>query len=394
MKNCVIVCEYNPFHSGHKYQLDRVRERAVDNIICVMSGNFVQSALPAFCDKSIRAKCAVMGGADAVIELPTVFATASAQNFAEGAVKILADIKEPAFMAMGATDDPSVIMQISEIKHKHADEFSSLLKDKLKSGNSYNAASVKALSQIYSRIYPKNRSIDGVMSEPNNILCVEYICALQKYAANVQPLIIKRRGAKYGDRSIDGEHVSATAIRDAEQNGNFSETKKYIPFMFDELEAERKLHAPNLDIYKSMAIYALKQATTDSLKNLRNCSEGMEYLLKNMSAVSDFDRYIEEVCGKRYGKKRIYRLFLDMLLGIDKSLSDNRFCTRLLACKNNFDFTILPDCVKTNNADIKAACALDAQTAEVLKIDIAATALYNTISHIDGDYFNYSLIKL
>lgn len=393
MKNCVIVCEYNPFHSGHKYQLDRVREHSIDNIICVMSGNFVQSALPAFCDKSTRAKCAIMGGADAVIELPTIFATASAQNFAEGAVKILAGIKDASFMAMGATADSSVIMQIAEIKYKHADEFSNLLKDALKSGRSYNAASVAALSQIYSRIYPNNKSIDNVMSEPNNILCVEYICALQKYAANVQPLIIKRIGAQYGDTSLNGEHVSATAIREAEQNGNFSETKKYIPFIFDEIESERKLHAPNLDIYKSIAVYAMKQTTADSLKNLRNCSEGLEYLLKKMSVISDFDRYIEEVCGKRYGKKRIYRLFLDILFGIGK-LSDNRFCTRLLACKNNFDFTVLPDCVKTNNADIKAACALDGQTAEVLKIDIAATALFNTISRIDGDYFNYSLIKL
>lgn len=394
MKNCVIVCEYNPFHSGHRYQLDRVRESSVDNIICVMSGNFVQSALPAFCDKSIRAKCAVMGGADAVIELPTVFATASAQNFAEGAVKIMSGIKDVAYMAMGATSDPSAIIQIAEIKYKHADEFTSLLKDILKSGKSYNAASVAALSQIYSRIYPKNKAIDGVMSEPNNILCVEYLCALQKYAANVQPLIIKRRGAEYGDKSINGEHVSATAIREAEQNGNFSKTKKYIPFMFDEIESARKLHTPNIGIYKSMAVFALKQATTDSLKNLRDCSEGMEYLLKNMPAVSDFDRYVEDACGKRYGKKRIYRLFLDILLSIDKRLLDNSFCTRLLACKSDFDFTVLPDCVKTNNADIKAACAMDAQIAEVHKIDIAATALFNTISQIDGDYFNYSLIKL
>ena len=79
MKNCAVICEYNPFHTGHKYQLDTLRSMSVDNIFCVMSGDFVQSAMPAFCDKLIRAECAIRGGADAVIELPTIYATAGAQ---------------------------------------------------------------------------------------------------------------------------------------------------------------------------------------------------------------------------------------------------------------------------------------------------------------------------
>ena len=394
MKNCGIVTEYNPFHSGHKYQLDKVREHAVDNIICVMSGNFVQSAMPAFCDKSLRAKCAVMGGADAVVELPTVFATASAQNFAEGGVRILSGIKDIAYMAMGATADPSAILQIAQIKYDHADEFLTKLKSNMQLGKSYNVASVAALSSIYSRIYPQNRAIDDMLAEPNNILCVEYICALQKHAANIQPLIIMRRGAGYNDKTLLGDYISATAVRAAENDGKFSEVKKYIPYLFDKIEIERKIHAPDMNVYKSMAVYSLKRATTDKLKNLRNCSEGMEFLLKNMYASFDFDKYVDYACGKRYSKKRIYRFFLDILLDIDKGLTDNIFCTRLLACKNDFDFTILPDCVKTNNGDIKAACANDAQIDEVLKVDIAASALYNTISRIDGDYFNYSLIKL
>ena len=103
MNNCAIICEYNPFHSGHKYQLDVVRAHGASNIVCVMSGQFVQSATPAFCDKALRAECAIIGGADAVIELPAAYATASAQAFAEGAIKIIAAIKNADTLAMGAT---------------------------------------------------------------------------------------------------------------------------------------------------------------------------------------------------------------------------------------------------------------------------------------------------
>lgn len=394
MKNCAIVCEYNPFHSGHKYQLDRVRSRGIDNIFCVMSGAFVQSATPAFCDKALRAECAVLGGADAVIELPTVYATASAQIFAEGAVKIISAIKDVAYIGMGAVASPDDVLRIAEIKIKHEQKFSSTLMKYLKLGKSYNIASTAAIADIYAELYPDKPPINDMLSDPNNILCLEYISAINKFAANIEPIIIERRGARHNDCHELGEHVSATAIRNAEENGKFDIMKKYLPYKFDEITKWRKNHAPDMQCYKNIAVYSLKKADIDFIRELRNCSEGLEYLLKSNAHKYDFDSYIELITGKRYGKKRAFRLLLDIILDIDKSLVNKPFVTRLLACKRNFDFTLLPDFVKTTNADIKNALKETRDVRDVLSVDVNATALYNTLCRIDGDYYNYSLIKV
>lgn len=394
MKNCAIVCEYNPFHTGHKYQLDVVRGLGFANIFCVMSGSFVQSGLPAFCDKSIRAECAIKGGANAVIELPSVYSTASAQAFAEGGLKIISDIKNISHLAMGAVGNDDDILRVAEIKIKHANEFTSVLKRQLDKGKSYNAATAAALSGIYGKLYPDRTPIDALFNDPNNILCIEYISAINKYCANVQPLILQRKGALYNDCDTDCEYISATAIRNAADNVGIDTVQKYVPYNYDKICDYRRMHSPDIEMYKALALFALKRARPNDITNLRNCSEGMEYLLKNAVQFSDLDKVIDAVTGKRYGKKRIFRLILDLLLNIDKTLTHKQFCTRLLACKSDFDFSLLPSCVKSTNADIKNAAKDNADIKSVLQVDIDATALYNTLCRKDGDYFNYSVIKV
>lgn len=394
MNNCAVICEYNPFHSGHKYQLDKIREHGINSIVCVMSGQFVQSAMPAFCDKAIRAECAVRGGADAVIELPAVYATASAQLFAEGAIKIISGINNIDTLAMGATAAFDTIKRIADIKINEKAEFKRLLTSYMKSGKSYNAAATNALCELFTRKHAdKANNIETTLAEPNNILCIEYITALAELAPNVVPLIIERRGALHGSLELSAEHVSATAIRTAACDGHINAVKKYLPLCYDNIFDYRKNHAPDVELYKNLAVFALKNKTASELYSLRDCSEGLEYLFKSISHLYDFDSYVNEIAGKRYGKKRIYRMFLDAALGIGKCLTDYRFCTRLLACKKSFDFSILPKCVKTNNADIKATASADSQVAQVLAVDEKAVALYNTLCRINGDYYNYSLVK-
>lgn len=393
MNNCAVICEYNPFHTGHKYQLDRIRALGADNILCVMSGAFVQSALPAFCDKALRAECAVLGGADGVIELPTVFSTASARIFAEGALKIIAEIKDITTLAMGACAEQSDILRIADAKIRHIDRFNALLKNALSSGKSYNASTVCALSELCSVIYP-DISVEQTLADPNNILCIEYISAIYNTAATIQPLIIKRKGAAYNDLHFSGEFLSATAVRNAADIGEFANVERYVPYKFADISDWRQKHAPDIALFKSMAVFAVKCAGADDIAKLRHCSEGLEYLVKKLSDISDYDRYISESVGKRYGRKRIARLLLDVLLDIKRSDIENRFCTRLLACKNGFDFSVLPHFVKTDNATLKNAAANDSQVKRSLEIDERATALYNTVCRIDGDYYNYSLIKL
>ncbi len=394
MRNCAIVCEYNPFHSGHKFQLDCVHECGANNITCVMSGNFVQSARPAFCDKSLRAECALLGGADAVIELPTIYATASAGYFAEGALKIISHIKDVDHIAMGATADGDILLKISELKIKRYNEFAAFRSEYLNSGKSYNFACSAALSKIFAKYYPDAEDISYVFDDPNNILCIEYITAIDKLAPNVEPLILPRIGARHNEHTYDAEYISATAIRNAIANGNSKKITKYLPFNSDKITTPTYDLAESDLILNAMAVYAVKSRTPEEIRKLRHCSDGMEFLLEKLSKFSTYDDYINSEACKRYGKKRMDRLFLDCILDIKKEYLDRKKCTRLLGCKKDFDFTILPDFVKTNNADIKKAASVDSGVSEVLGVDMRATALYNTLCSIDGDYFNYSLVKL
>ena len=386
MKICAIICEYNPFHSGHKYQLEAVRAMGASNIVCIMSGQFTQSAEPAFCDKGLRAECAVLGGADAVIELPTLYATASAGYFALGGVKIASEIKGISSLAMGATAKPDVIKRIADIKIYRAEKFRAALKRNLDAGKSYNAANTSAIVSVYASLY--NDDVTGVISEPNNMLCVEYICAISDIAANVEPVIIERRGAIHNSADLSAEYISATAVRE-----NFGDNiSKYVPYKFDEITVWRNAHAPNMSSFEHILAYSLKRLSIDELSKLRNCSEGMEYLLTD-KLYADLNGYMDNAASRRYGKKRLRRLFLDATLDIDKNCFDCDFCTRLLACKNGFDFSILPMRVKTTNSDIKKA-AENADVRRVSGIDERAVALYNTVCGIDGGYYNYSLVKV
>ena len=392
MHNCAIICEYNPFHTGHKYQLDRVCERGASAVFCVMSGNFVQSAMPAFCDKSIRAECAVRGGANAVIELPTIYATASAGYFAEGAVKIISQIKGISHIAMGATSPSDFILKLAEIKIKHSDKYNELLKNYLKTGKSYNYACVSALNELYSLIYADSTDITPIIQEPNNMLCIEYITAIDKYAANIEPFIVKRSGAQHNSSITDGNYVSATAIRNAIDNDGADSIKRYIPYCCDRIIEYRTYHSPDINAYKKAALFALKRASVEEISRLRNCSDGMEYLLKRLSP-SSYDELVESTELKKFGKKRVERLLLDCLLDIKKENLSSQFITRLLACKNDFDFKILPEIVKITNSDIRDA-SVSSSIKTVLNIDENATALYNTLSGISGGYYNYSLVKV
>ncbi len=387
MFNCAIVCEYNPFHSGHLYQINRVRELGAKTVYCVMSGNFVQSAMPAFCDKTIRAACAVSGGADAVIELPVIYATASAGYFADGALKIISQIKDINKICMGATAAADDILRIADVRIKHAESYDNVLKNALRDGKSYKFASAAALSSVC------GFDASGVINEPNNMLCVEYIVAISRHCANIEPIIIKRCGADHNDDALCGEHVSASAIRAAFDNGNAAVAEHYIPYKFDDIIKERETHAPDINAYKKIAVFALKRAETDYISSLRDCAAGMEYLAKDLSALSDYDEILSSTSIKKYGKKRMARLMLDCVLGIKKSALDEPFCTRLLACGSGFDFGNLPAFVCAQNSEIKRFLANEPRAARSNEVDVAAASLYSSLTCKDCGYYNYSLVK-
>ena len=152
MKICAIICEYNPFHNGHLYQLNAAKERSgADAVVCIMSGNFVQRGEAAIADKYIRAKHAVLSGADAVIELPVAYATANAELFAKGAMRIISSIPAVTHLCFGAENaDKAAFMQAAPILNNEPKEVSHTIKTLVKDGMSY----AKARAQAFANLIP------------------------------------------------------------------------------------------------------------------------------------------------------------------------------------------------------------------------------------------------
>ena len=223
MSNIAIIAEYNPFHNGHKYLIDKAREKTgLDTVVALMSGNFVQRGAPAMADKYSRAEAAILGGASIVLELPVIYATGSARDFAEGAINMLDKLNSIEYLAFGAEDERMDIFdRVSDILAYEPKEYTILLNNYLTKGLSYPAASEKAIVKML------GNDKSDIISKPNNILAISYFAAIKKYSSKIKPVIIKRSDDGYHSDSFSGAYASASAIRKA-----ISEKKKindYIP---------------------------------------------------------------------------------------------------------------------------------------------------------------------
>ena len=184
MKICAVICEYNPFHSGHLYQLSKV-PAGFDRIICVMSGNFVQRAEPAVADKYLRAEIALSCGADMVVENPILYATANGEKFAEGALKVISSLPDVSGLIMSCEcDDPSLINAVAEAQATESESFRKNMKDYLGRGLSYATAYCSATADELSGKFETNK-IKDALSKPNNLLCVEYVKSIIRRNLNM-----------------------------------------------------------------------------------------------------------------------------------------------------------------------------------------------------------------
>ncbi len=193
MKVCAVIAEYNPFHLGHAYHLRQARLLTeADYIIVVMSGDFVQRGDPALVDKYARAKAALSCGADLVLELPSCFATGSAEYFARGAVSMLDHLGMVDYLCFGSEcTDIQFLAQFAEIFLEEPEPYKRILLEKLKLGYSYPTARSNALIIAY----PALAADISVVSSPNNILGIEYIKALHRRRSHILPVNIRRIGS-------------------------------------------------------------------------------------------------------------------------------------------------------------------------------------------------------
>ena len=341
-----IVCEYNPFHNGHLYHLEQSKRMTGSNYtVAIMSGNFTQRGSTSLIDKWSKAEAAINCGVDLVIELPVLYATSSAENFAEGAVKILDSLKVVDYISFGAeTSDTDVLTTFADILYKEPKKYKTLLSHELGKGLSYPKARENALLMYLNDI----RKYVNVLSSPNNILGIEYIKALKKYKSNIMPISIARFESGYHDTGYTSNIASATAVRNIVKNGGFDILKRLLPapsygILMNNIKQGHIV--PDLSVFEKQIIYNLRKMDVTEIAELPDVSEGLEFAIKKAAnSCNSIVEFLNIIKSKRYTSTRIQRILLYSLLGItkkDMALSRKQYpYIRVLGLNNRGKFLI------------------------------------------------------
>lgn len=293
-----IICEYNPLHLGHKKQLDLLNAQG-HPIVCLMSGNFVQRGKPAIFDKTLRAKAAVLTGADLVLELPLTAALSSAEGFASEGVRLLSPVCQR--LCFGA-EDTHGLTEVAEALLSEA--FPSYLRQELDQGLSFPVARQKALEKM---------GLDGsLLSKPNNILAVEYCKAILAQKSTMLPMPIHRDGS-YHAQLPDGQNPSATAVRKLIfEQGQWA---SFVPECTKEVFNGAVVHS--LAAGERAMLCKLRSMTDADFEALPYGSEGLwRKLMHAARSCASLEEIASAVKSKRYTRSRIDRMILCAYLGL------------------------------------------------------------------------------
>lgn len=319
-----IIAEYNPFHNGHLYHLEEAKQRSGCNYsICVMTGNFAQRGGTSLINKWTKTEMALAGGIDLVLELPTIYSVSSAENFAEGAVKVLNTTGIVTNLAFGMeSNDLSSLNNIANVLYQEPREYVTMLNHELSRGNSFPKARESAIMMYLNDI----KRYANILSGSNNILAIEYLKALKKTKSDMMPLGVQRKKVFYNDDKIVDDFASASAIRKLVQLQQFDDIRRVMPrecYMLLREEMKRGNLVFDLRKYETIILYNLRKMTIRDIANIPDVSEGLEYSIKeaaeNCNTIRDF---IDMVKTKRYTQTRIQRILVYALLGIDRKMMD------------------------------------------------------------------------
>lgn len=359
MKIIGIIAEYNPFHNGHAYQITKIKEMTgADFVVIALSGDFVQRGTPAVIDKYARTKMALSCGADLVIELPALWATASAESFAMAGVTLFDKMGCVDGLCFGAeTSDFEMLSAVAAVLAKEPAEYSGLLSQYLKKGLSFPAARAKTLlkylsgtvtsdmcpdstcigfcsdSEKHSSALSNPTALETIVSTPNNILAIEYLKALKKRNSNIKPLLLRREGAGYHDTlispSADIPNASATAIRKAlsEHSSVSDELLKTMPAAAYTILQEYAKEYPFLweDDFSSILNYLLLfYSNSDSVSGNQmilsdfgdSNTDIANRLVKNLCHFQSFSQFCERNKSRDITYTRMSRILLHILLHI------------------------------------------------------------------------------
>lgn len=381
MKIVGIIAEFNPFHNGHKYLIEKAKEvTGADTVLCIMSGSFTQLGNIALVDKIKRAKIALQNGVDVVLELPTIYSTASSEYFARGAVTILNSLHCIDYLCFGSeTADIEELKQIANKLIFNDKAIWESITDELRNGLSFAASRQNAISKFLTQYET------DISSLSNNILAIEYIKTLIELKSTIVPIAIKR---------IEQENVtSATNIRNLLEKKEY--VGKYIPGVLPE----------NLVFNKEMYTllkYTIVSKGVNYISKINEVTEGLENkIYSELNNSKSYDEFIQNIKSKRYQLSKIKRIMINILLDITKedfiSLNtDSNVYAHILAIKEDRKKEILsymnqyaniPILTSINDDVIKN---LSTTVGNSISLDIQSTNIHSIISNenINKDYTN------
>ena len=390
MKTIGIICEYNPFHNGHAHQLHTLTQLHPDALrICIMSGSFVQRGEPAIFSKFDRARWAILGGADIVIELPTLYSTGSAQLFGTGAIRMVKALAIDALSFGSETADLDALVDIA--KRMDCESTQEQLRTYIKEGMSYGAAFRKALDT-------------EILNTPNALLGLEYIRAGLAYNAKLEYIPILRT-SNHHEETLTDELPSGTALRQLiTSTGNLSsQLQATIPLSIasDMTQVTENGNYVNYNRYYDMVHSLSRRTTPKELEKLGDFSEGIEHLWSKAAQQTSWTTATEEIKSKRYTYARLQRMGAYLTLGITKDVLQNAMeegpqYARLLAfndrgrqwLRNEYEIPLIQKWAKAANE--LSALGQTMHHIDTLATDIQALCFHNKSNRIGHRDYTYT----
>ena len=413
-----IIAEYNPFHNGHLYHLTESKRKCnAKYAVAIISGNFTQRGDASIVNKFEKAKMAIENGIDMVIELPTLYSISSAENFANGAIKILNELNFATHISFGSeSGNINQLNNIASILTDEPEEFSKLLKEELRKGNSFPVARQNAIEKFLN-LTNKNTSnnnnnnnndnnndnsnndtnyskFNKLLNSPNNILAIEYLKALKKTKSYITPITIERKNVDYYSENIVENFASSTKIRkEISENPNMHTNimdmnnmdmnnmninnmdiinnmdvnmdmflnscmpKKSYDIIKENIEKGNCIQG--LKCFEDMIFYKLRSMQINEIKEIPDVCEGLENVIKKASnETNSLEDLINKCKSKRYTRTRIQRILIYALLGItrqDMEMSENvnPYIRVLAVNKNGKELLSIINKTIVNKANVK-----------------------------------------
>ncbi|MBE5936291.1 MAG: nucleotidyltransferase [Lachnospiraceae bacterium] len=409
MKIAGIIVEYNPFHNGHKLHIEETRKiTGADYIIAIMSGNFVQRGEPAIIDKYCRCEMALLNGVDLVIELPTIYATASAEYFAFGAVSLLNSLNIVDFICFGSEiGDCKLLDYTADILSTNNDAYQKMLNTFIKQGNSYPKARELALTSYLKSINsPYLKDVKKLIASPNNILGIEYIKALKKLNSTIKPVTITRTDSGYNAVELDlsSNFSSASSIRNTLTNNgtsnttNSKSTTKYIKQIKAYIPSNcYKIFIKNYNVtfpityddFSILAYYKLLNNNTTDLNTYVDIDTVIaNKLLNNFTSSKNITTLLNNSKSKDVTYTRLSRALLNIILN-NKKDTFNRYLlkgstyARILGFKSSSS-NLIKTLKKSSSIPLINKLSLGIKSLSdddkaILEMDIKSSELYNKI---------------